>query len=78
MPFGLRRGNAVPVYFVNAAGGAFIGSLIFTPLAVYYVTTVGLDPLQLVLLARYSRAASSCSRSPPAWSPTCTAVACRS
>jgi DHA3 family tetracycline resistance protein-like MFS transporter len=38
------------MYLVNAAGGAFIGSLIFTPLAVYYITTVGLDPLQLVLV----------------------------
>lgn len=50
MPFGPRRANAVLVYLVNAGGGAFIGSLIFTPLAVYYVTTVGLDPLQLVLV----------------------------
>jgi MFS transporter, DHA3 family, tetracycline resistance protein len=50
VPFGSRRANAVAVYLINAAAGAFISSLIFTPLAVYYVTTVGLDPLQLVLV----------------------------
>jgi hypothetical protein len=50
MLFGSRRTDAAAVYLVNAAAGAFISSLIFTPLAVYYVTTVGLDPLQLVLV----------------------------
>jgi DHA3 family tetracycline resistance protein-like MFS transporter len=48
--FGLRRTNAAAIYLTNAAAGALISSLIFTPLAVYYVTTVGLDPLQLVLV----------------------------
>jgi len=50
VPLRPRRGDAVVVYLINAAGGAFISSLIFTPLAVYYVTTVGLDALQLVLV----------------------------
>jgi DHA3 family tetracycline resistance protein-like MFS transporter len=47
---GLWRGDAAAIYLTNAAAGAFVSSLIFTPLAVYYVTTVGLDPLQLVLV----------------------------
>ena len=39
MPFAPRRASAVAVYLINAAGGAFISSLSFTPLAVNYVTT---------------------------------------
>jgi DHA3 family tetracycline resistance protein-like MFS transporter len=50
VPFPSWRADAAAIYMVNAAGGAFIASLIFTPVAVYYVTTVGLDPLQLVLV----------------------------
>jgi hypothetical protein len=46
--------------------------MIFTPLAVYYVTTVGLDPLQLVLVGTTVEARSSCSRFRPASSPTST------
>jgi DHA3 family tetracycline resistance protein-like MFS transporter len=45
-----QRADPIAVYFATVASSAFIRPLIFTPLAVYYVTTVGLDPLQLVLV----------------------------
>jgi len=48
--FPVRRVDAAAVFLINSACGGFINSLMFTPLAVYYVLTVGMDPLQLVLV----------------------------
>ena len=50
MRFPVRRADAAAVYLISSACGGFINSLMFTPLAVYYVLTVGMDPLQLVLV----------------------------
>jgi DHA3 family tetracycline resistance protein-like MFS transporter len=45
--FGL---SAYRVYLMEAGASAFFRSLIYTVLAVYYVQTVGMNPLQLVLV----------------------------
>ncbi|HEY3063034.1 MAG TPA: MFS transporter [Chloroflexota bacterium] len=45
-----RRADAAAVFLIGSACGGFINSLMFTPLAVYYVLTVGMDPLQLILV----------------------------
>ncbi len=52
MSFATRRFNvnAARVYLIYVAADALIRSLMFTLLAVYYVTRVGMDPLQLVLV----------------------------
>ncbi len=46
----MSRLNAQSLFLFMAAATSFCFSLIFTVNAVYYVQTVGLDPLQLVLL----------------------------
>jgi DHA3 family tetracycline resistance protein-like MFS transporter len=42
--------TASRIYLILSAVSTFAGSLMFTVLAVYYVQTVGLNPLQLVLV----------------------------
>lgn len=44
------RRNPRLIYLLIAGGESLIGSLIFTVLAIYYVTVVKLNPLQLVLV----------------------------
>ncbi len=46
----LRRLNASLVYIIYRSLNTFSGVLLFTVVTVYYVTKVGLDPLQLVLI----------------------------
>jgi MFS transporter, DHA3 family, tetracycline resistance protein len=46
----MRRGNARATYYVMSDVGAFADVLMFTILAVYYVKTVHMHPLQLVLV----------------------------
>jgi DHA3 family tetracycline resistance protein-like MFS transporter len=46
----MRRPGAYPVWLALNGAGSFFSSLIFTVTAVYYVTEVGMNPLQLVLL----------------------------
>jgi DHA3 family tetracycline resistance protein-like MFS transporter len=50
LPFGVRRLDAATVYLLICAIDAFRQRLIYTLLAIYYVTVVGMDPLQLVLV----------------------------
>ena len=54
---GLRnrpRADAALVYLVNAGATSFFFALIFTVNLVYHAQTVGLNPLQLVLVDRKS------------------------
>lgn len=46
----MRTRNASSIYLFILGGEAFIGSLIFTALTVYYVTVVKMNPFQLVLV----------------------------
>jgi DHA3 family tetracycline resistance protein-like MFS transporter len=46
----LRRMNPIWVYIVISAGITLANTTIFTALAVYYIETVGMNPLQLVLV----------------------------
>ena len=57
LPFGGRRMDAATVYLITIAVNAFRQRLNYTVLAVYYVTAVGLDPLQLVLVGTVLEAA---------------------
>ncbi len=50
MSFPVKRLDAVRVYLLLGAVSSFAYGLIFTVLAVYYVQTVGMNPLQLVLV----------------------------
>lgn len=45
-----RKLDAALVYYLLEGGSAFLRSMIYVGLAVYYVTTAGLNPLQLVLV----------------------------
>ena len=45
-----RKRGALRVYWLIAGSGAFFGTLIFTVNMIYQATTVGLGPLQLVLV----------------------------
>ena len=56
-PFGGRRINAAVVYLLLVSINAFRERLTYTVLAVYYVTSAGLDPLQLVLVGTVLEAA---------------------
>jgi len=47
--FHIHRSSAIVVYLIMSAVMAFASTLILTTLAVYYVTTVGMNPFQLVL-----------------------------
>jgi DHA3 family tetracycline resistance protein-like MFS transporter len=49
--------TAYRVFLIEAGASAFFRSLIYTVLAVYYVRTVGLNPLQLVLVGTTLEAA---------------------
>ncbi len=53
----VRRRNAYTVYLSMAAANSFFFALIFTVSIVYQVTTVGLSPLQLVLVGTTLEAA---------------------
>jgi DHA3 family tetracycline resistance protein-like MFS transporter len=57
LPVRARRLDAAVVYLISAGIGAFVRSLIFTVLTVYYVTAAGMDPLQLVLVGTALEAA---------------------
>ena len=46
----MRRLDAFSIYMIIGAAGALFQSMVFTVLAVYYVLTVGMNPLQLVLV----------------------------
>ena len=46
----MRKLDAYTVYMILGAAGSLFQSMIFTVLAVYYVLTVGMNPLQLVLV----------------------------
>ena len=46
----MRKLDAFSIYMIMGAAGALFQSMIFTVLAVYYVLTVGMNPLQLVLV----------------------------
>ena len=46
----MTRPGAYPVWLALNGAGSLFGSLVFTVAAVYYVTEVGMNPLQLVLL----------------------------
>ena len=48
-PFVLRL-DAYRLYLIMGAAASLFGSMIFTGLTVYYVQTVGMNPLQLVLV----------------------------
>jgi DHA3 family tetracycline resistance protein-like MFS transporter len=45
-----RKRGALPVYWLIATSGALFSALIFTVNLIYQATTVGLNPLQLVLV----------------------------
>jgi MFS transporter, DHA3 family, tetracycline resistance protein len=49
--------SAYRVFLIEAGASAFFRSLIYTVLAVYYVRTVGMNPLQLVLVGTTIEAA---------------------
>src|SRR5262249_45290039 len=46
----MRKRNAYPIYLIVSGGVQLANTLIFTVLAVYYVTIVKMNPLQLVLV----------------------------
>ena len=46
----MLRLDAYRLYLIMGAAGSLFGSMIFTGLTVYYVQTVGMNPLQLVLV----------------------------
>jgi DHA3 family tetracycline resistance protein-like MFS transporter len=46
----LRRPGAYPVYLILSGASTLFSAMMFTVLSVYYVTVVGLNPLQLVLV----------------------------
>jgi len=46
----MHRLSATTVWYANEAAASFLGMLAFTVTAVYYVTEVGMSPLQLVLV----------------------------
>lgn len=46
----MHRLSARSVWYANEAAASFLGMLAFTVTAVYYVTEVGMSPLQLVLV----------------------------
>ena len=46
----MQRLSAQTLWYVNEAAVSFLGTLAFTVTAVYYVTQVGMSPLQLVLV----------------------------
>jgi len=46
----LKKPNAYTLYLIMGAAHALFSSMIFTVLTVYYVQTVGMNPLQLVLV----------------------------
>jgi DHA3 family tetracycline resistance protein-like MFS transporter len=50
MDFRLRKSGAEPVYYLLSGGIALAQACMYTILAVYYVTRVGMNPLQLVLV----------------------------
>ena len=58
-----RAARPQPVYYLLGGGASFLLVLAFTLSQVYYVTVVGLSPLQLVSSAPSSRPPASCSRS---------------
>jgi hypothetical protein len=58
MPLGARRLDAATVYLITCAIDAFRQRLTYTVLAVYYVTVVSMDPLQLVLVGTVLEGAS--------------------
>lgn len=48
--FKSKQQNAYPVYLLISGASSFFYALVFTVNVVYHATTVGLDPLQLVLV----------------------------
>ncbi len=46
----MKKPNAYTLYLIMGAAHALFSSMIFTVLTVYYVQTVGMNPLQLVLV----------------------------
>ncbi len=68
----MHRLSARTTWYVYEAGASFLGALAFTVTAVYYVTDVGMSPLQLVLVGtlmevvdlRRSRCRRGSSRTP--------------
>ncbi|MBI2951553.1 MFS transporter, partial [bacterium] len=46
----MRRPGAYPVYLILSGASTLFSAMMFTVLTVYYVTVVGLNPLQLVLV----------------------------
>ena len=46
----MRKLDAYPIYLLLSGGTQLANTMIFTVLAVYYVTMVGMNPLQLVLV----------------------------
>lgn len=46
----MKRPGAYPVYLILSGASTLFSAMMFTTLSVYYVTVVGMDPLQLVLV----------------------------
>jgi len=46
----MQRHSAPALWYANEAAGSFLAMLAFTVTAVYFVTEVGMSPLQLVLV----------------------------
>ena len=49
----MQRLSARATWYVYEAAASFLGVLAFTVTAVYYVTEVGMSPLQLVLVGTF-------------------------
>jgi DHA3 family tetracycline resistance protein-like MFS transporter len=59
MPVRAWRLDAAAIFLVAEGFGAFFQSVIYTVLAVYYVTVVGMNPFQLVLVGTVLEAAAA-------------------
>src|SRR4051794_14663319 len=59
MSLRVRRLDAAAVFLLSEGIDPFLRSVIYTVLAVYYVTVVGMNPLQLVLVGTVLEAATA-------------------